>query len=434
MDEAVVVGYGTQKKKDLTASGKSINIKQIGDQPTSNVTQLLQGKVAGLAIGSSNTSRVRVRGINSNNLMDTLTATEKLDDVQVTAFNRVYRRMVTGSSTTQTSSALVASNQHHSAIRGIQTDDKPLFVVNNQIVDISLMKIDVDNVKSITVLKTKESIALYGSKGEKGAVLIETKAPVYYVNNIDKESYETYQENDFISAKNKPYSTFSIDVDNASYTNIRRFINHGQPIPKDAVRIEEMINFFKYNTPQPKNDHPYTINTEYGIAPWNPSHNILKVSLQGKTIIANQLPASNIVFLIDVSGSMDEPNKLPLLQASMKMLVGKMRAQDKVSIVTYAGNAGLVLPATSGAKKDTILHAIDKLSAGGSTAGAVGIELAYKIAKEQFIADGNNRVILATDGDFNVGVSSDSDLETLISEKRKSNIFLTCLGFGMGNY
>ncbi|PHK02173.1 hypothetical protein VF10_38675, partial [Nostoc linckia z13] len=251
---------------------------------------------------------------------------------------------------------------------------------------------------------------------------------------VDQEEYESFIENQFENPAISPLSTFSIDVDNASYTNIRRFLNNGQVVPKDAVRVEEMINFFKYNYPQPKGNEPFSINTVYSDAPWNPKHKLLKIGLQGKEIPTAKLPASNFVFLIDVSGSMSDENKLPLLKQSMKLLVKQMRKEDKIAIVVYAGAAGLVLPATSGAEKEKIVAALDNLNAGGSTAGGAGIELAYKIAAENFVKGGNNRVILATDGDFNVGASSNTDMQTLIEEKRKSGVFLTCLGYGMGNY
>ena len=250
----------------------------------------------------------------------------------------------------------------------------------------------------------------------------------------NQEDYEEFVENQFETPKNAPLSTFSIDVDNASYTNIRRFINNGQKVPKDAVRIEEMMNFFKYSYPQPKDNHPFSINTEYSDCPWNSKHCLLKIGLQGKSIPTDNLPASNLVFLIDVSGSMSDSNKLPLLKQSMKILVNELRKEDKVAMVVYAGAAGLVLPPTSGDQKQTIIDALDNLNAGGSTAGGAGIELAYKTAVANFIKGGNNRVILATDGDFNVGSSSNKDMETLIEEKRKSGVFLTCLGYGMGNY
>ncbi|MEB3381471.1 YfbK domain-containing protein [Flavobacterium psychrophilum] len=256
-----------------------------------------------------------------------------------------------------------------------------------------------------------------------------TKTPV--PNN---EDYNSWIENPFESPKTAPLSTFSIDVDNASYTNIRRLINNGQKVPKDAVRVEEMINFFKYQYPQPKDNHPFSITTQYSDCPWNSKHKLVQIGLQGKNIPTNDLPASNLVFLIDVSGSMNADNKLPLLIESLKILVEQLRKQDKVAIVVYAGAAGLVLPPTAGNEKQTIINALEKLNAGGSTAGGAGIELAYKTAQENFIKDGNNRVILATDGDFNVGSTSDSAMQTLIEDKRESGVFLTCLGYGMGNY
>lgn len=251
---------------------------------------------------------------------------------------------------------------------------------------------------------------------------------------VDQEEYESFEENKFENTATVPLSTFSIDVDNASYTNVRRFLNNGQTVPKDAVRVEEMINFFKYQYPQPTGNDVFSINTEYSDAPWNPKHKLLKIGLKGKEIPTADLPASNFVFLIDVSGSMSDSNKLPLLKQSMKLLVNQMRPQDRIAVVVYAGAAGLVLPSTSGGEKSTIINALNKLEAGGSTAGGAGIELAYKTALENFIKGGNNRVILATDGDFNVGASSDTDMQTLIEEKRKSGVFLTCLGYGMGNY
>lgn len=252
--------------------------------------------------------------------------------------------------------------------------------------------------------------------------------------DTNTEDYDSFVENPFEAPKNAPLSTFSIDVDNASYTNIRRFINNGQTVPKDAVRVEEMVNFFKYRYPQPKDVHPFSINTEYSASPWNANHKLLRIGLQGKQLPTVDLPASNLVFLIDVSGSMYAENKLPLLVQSLKILVRELRAEDQVAIVVYAGAAGLVLPTTSGNEKQKIVDALEALTAGGSTAGGAGIQLAYKVAQDHFIKNGNNRVILATDGDFNVGANSNSDMEKLIEEKRKSGVFLTCLGYGMGNY
>lgn len=264
------------------------------------------------------------------------------------------------------------------------------------------------------------------------AIITELPESIPFEEN--SESYTELEENQFESPKNNPLSTFSIDVDNASYTNIRRFINNGQKVPKDAVRVEEMMNFFKYTYPQPTDNHPFSINTEYSESPWNEKHKLLKIGLQGKNIPMTNLPKSNLVFLVDVSGSMSDDNKLPLLKESMKILVKELRKEDKVSIVVYAGSAGLVLEPTSGDEKETIMDAFDDLQAGGSTAGGEGIELAYKLAQQNFIKEGNNRVIIATDGDFNVGASSDDEMIDLIEEKRKSGVFLTVLGFGMGNY
>jgi len=248
------------------------------------------------------------------------------------------------------------------------------------------------------------------------------------------EDYSSINENVFHDPTRNPLSTFSIDVDAASYSNVRRFLNGSQLPPKDAVRIEELINYFSYDYPQPTNQDPFSVNTEVGRCPWNENHYLVHIGLQGKIIPTENLPASNLVFLIDVSGSMNAPNKLPLLKSAFKLLVEKLRPQDKVSMVVYAGAAGLVLSPTPGDQKSHIIASLENLQAGGSTAGGQGIILAYKTAREQFIKGGNNRVILATDGDFNVGISSNAGMEELIEEERKSGVFLTVLGFGMGNY
>ena len=248
------------------------------------------------------------------------------------------------------------------------------------------------------------------------------------------EGYSTIHENGFKKPVDDPLSTFSIDVDAASYSNMRRFLGYGQLPPKDAVRIEEMINYFQYDYEQPSGNDPFSIQTELTIAPWNSKHRLVQIGLQGKKIATEDLPPSNLVFLVDVSGSMQSANKLPLLKASFKMLVNELRPQDKVAIVVYAGAAGLVLPPTTGGEKGTIMKVLDELTAGGSTAGGAGIELAYKTAKAHFVEGGNNRVILATDGDFNVGASSNAAMERLIEKKREEGVFLTVLGYGMGNY
>ena len=252
--------------------------------------------------------------------------------------------------------------------------------------------------------------------------------------NQNTESYNGVEENDFHYATEDPLSTFSIDVDRASYSNIRRFINNGQLPPVDAVRVEEMINYFDYEYESPKGKDPVKIYTELGQAPWNSDHQLLQIGIKAKDLELESLPPSNIVFLIDVSGSMNQPNKLPLLKSSMKILVQQMRDKDRVAIVVYAGAAGLVLESTPGDDKQKIYNAIDNPSAGGSTAGGAGIKLAYQVALENFVEDGNNRIVLATDGDFNVGAASDSDMEALIKTKRDQGVFLTVLGFGMGNY
>jgi len=251
---------------------------------------------------------------------------------------------------------------------------------------------------------------------------------------FNTEEYAKIDDNGFKEVNKEPLSTMSIDVDRASYSNVRRFITKGSLPPADAVRVEEMINYFSYNYPQPKNDVPFSITTEYTECAWNKKHNLIHIGIKGRELKKENIPANNLVFLVDVSGSMSDPDKLPLVKSGLRLLVEQLREQDKVSMVVYAGSAGMVLPPTSGANKEKIMEAIENLDAGGSTAGGEGILLAYKTAKENFIASGNNRVILATDGDFNVGVSDDGSLVRLIEEKREDGIFLTVLGFGTGNY
>lgn len=249
--------------------------------------------------------------------------------------------------------------------------------------------------------------------------------------NIDAQ---TPNENQFLAVKAAPLSTFSIDVDNASYSMARKTLGFGRLPAPSSVRIEEFINYFQYQYKQPTGQHPFSVNTEVAKCPWNPQNYLVHVGLQGKQLDSRTLKPSNLVFLIDVSGSMGAPDKLPLLRKAFKMLVNNLGEQDRVAIVVYAGSAGLVLPSTSGTNKQKIMEALDRLNAGGSTAGGAGIKLAYKIAKENLIKEGNNRIILATDGDFNVGASSDEAMQSLIEEKRKEGIFITVLGLGMGNY
>jgi len=246
------------------------------------------------------------------------------------------------------------------------------------------------------------------------------------------EGYDPIDENSFKAVTQDPLSTFSLDVDAASYSNVRRFLNQGTLPPAGAVRVEEMINYFQYSYAQPKGEHPFSVYTELADCPWQPEHKLLLVGLQGKKVDTRELPASNITFLIDVSGSMNDENKLPLVKGALKLLADQLREQDRVSIVVYAGAAGLVLEPTS--DKTKIKQALDQLEAGGSTAGGAGIQLAYHTARQNFIKGGNNRVILCTDGDFNVGASSDDAMVSLIEKERASGVFLTVLGFGMGNY
>lgn len=388
LEEVVVTGaMGIKRRKDaVTSSYQVTSSKELTQSANPNVIRALTGKVSGLQINLASNSNTR--------------------------------KVLIGT-------------------RTISGNAETLIVIDGKISTADeLSKISPDDIESVNVIKGAQGTALYGEQGENGVIIAKLKKPTISPNPVipTDEDYNSLIENEFESPVTEPLSTFSIDVDNASYTNIRRFINEGQTVPKDAVRVEEMVNFFKYKYPQPTDNHPFSINTEYSNCPWNAKHQLLKIGLQGRNIDAEKLPNSNLVFLIDVSGSMGQQNKLPLLIQSLKVLVEQLRKEDKVSIVVYAGAAGLVLPSTAGNDKKTIIDALEKLQSGGSTAGGAGINLAYKIAEENFIKEGNNRVILATDGDFNVGSSSDYDMQSLIETKRKSGVFLTCLGYGMGNY
>jgi Ca-activated chloride channel family protein len=325
--------------------------------------------------------------------------------------------------------------------RSINETNEALIVIDGRVsTKAELDKLKAKKVKEIKVLKGATGSALYGSQGGNGVIIVKTKKSSYTmpkdadILRIENESYTKIHENKFKRAVLEPLSTFSIDVDKASYSNVRRLINNGQFVPADAVKIEEMVNYFNYNYPQPKGEHPFSINTEVAKTPWNKDTKLVKVGLQGKTYKNEALPASNLTFLIDVSGSMHSTKKLPLLKSAFKLLVNQLRDKDNVAIVVYAGAAGVVLEPTSGRNKDVIIKALDNLRAGGSTAGGQGIELAYKLAQQHFKKGGNNRVILATDGDFNVGASSNEAMEKLIVEKRKTGVFLSVLGFGYGNY
>ncbi|UUV21754.1 YfbK domain-containing protein [Paenimyroides aestuarii] len=409
--EVVVDSYRTTSKNTANTAVSTVTSKTIEGRPNASFIQTLQGQVPGLNIATGSgqpgaTSTVVLRGMGS-----------------------------------------------------INGNTEPLYVVDGTPVSArKVRKLNPNDIKSISVLKDSSATAIYGNRGANGVIKIDTQQTdqskkrksrkqrkkealqiqealkTIHPIEVDSESYESYQENLFESSHTNPVSTFSIDVDNAAYTNIRRFINNGQKVPKDAVRVEEMINFFKYDYPKPTDSHPFSINTEYSDSPWNPNHKLLKIGLQGKEIPSNQLLKSNFVFLVDVSGSMDDVNKLPLLKESMKVLLNELRSDDRVSIVYYASGVGVLLEPTKASEKSKIINAIDNMRAGGGTSGAAGLDLAYEMAAKHFIKDGNNRIILATDGDFNIGKSSDKEMQELIEEKRKSGVFLTCLGFGMGNY
>lgn len=412
LDAVVVVGYRTTTQKQVSVASNTVTTSNIKKRPNSSVIQKLQGQAAGLQIQNLNGQP--------------------------------------GSNTTI----------HLRGISSINGNTEPLIIIDGVPVDEdSFRAINPRDISSQTVLKDAAGTAIYGNRGANGVILITTnKGKTNYnlpkelkdnypdfkdqITEIEPQDYETFlneqyakiQENKFESTKLAPLSTFSIDVDKASYSNVRRMINNGQHIPPSAVKIEEMVNYFNYEYPQPKDEHPFSINTEVSKASWNKENRVVRIGIQGKEYGQEELPASNLTFLLDVSGSMGSDNKLPLLKKAFGLLVNQMREQDKVSIVVYAGAAGVVLPPTSGAQKETILKALNNLQSGGSTAGGAGIELAYRLAQDNFIKDGNNRVILATDGDFNVGVNSTSDLESMIVKKRKSGVFLSVLGFGYGNY
>jgi len=331
---------------------------------------------------------------------------------------------------------------------GTTGNERPLWIVDGKVVGYEF-KGDPNKIKDLTILKDAGAMSQYGARGANGVIVVDTKnrgnkkleyvpvekeiipEPEIPANN---EDYDLIFENIDKDTKVSPISTFSIDVDRASYANVRRFINQSQKPSRDAVRLEEMINYFEYEYPQPQDKTPFSINIESQECTWDKKKDLVLIGLQGEKINTEDVPATNLVFLIDVSGSMSSYNKLGLLKQSFGELVNKLRPQDKVSIVVYAGAAGVVLNPTSGAKKEQILNSLNNLQAGGSTAGGAGIELAYKLAKENFVHGGNNRVILATDGDFNVGASSDSEMVRLIESKRDDGIFLSILGFGMGNY
>lgn len=299
----------------------------------------------------------------------------------------------------------------------------------------TLAGVSVDKTGNVSVRGSRQETTFYyvdGVRVDSPSAMYEDKYDQEELSST--EGYDKPEENAFVSPLTESHSTFSLDVDKASYSNIRRMITYGQQPPPASVRVEEMVNYFEYDYKEPTGEHPIVVHQNLTTCPWNKEHQLLHLSAKAKEIDTELLPPSNLVYLVDVSGSMSQRNKLPLVIKSLKLLVEQLRPQDRVAIVTYAGQAGVALPSTSAADKSTIIAGLERLKSGGSTAGAEGIKTAYKIAKDNFIKGGNNRVILATDGDFNVGVNSAAGLEKLIEKKRKTGIFLSILGFGTGNY
>ena len=329
----------------------------------------------------------------------------------------------------------VDENEKYLIFSALGYADQKIKIGSKKIIDVK-MKSSAMALQDVVVIGygTQKSRMLTGKVA--GVIISRSPQPngFYQNNNYNTEDYDHITENGFKKVADDPLSTFSIDVDAASYSNVRRFLNNNQLPPAGAVRAEEMINYFKYQYPQPTGNDPFSINTELSDCPWNSQNKLLLIGLQGKKIAVDKLPPSNLVFLIDVSGSMMTENKLPLVKASMKMLTDQLRENDRISIVVYAGRAGVALQATDGSDKIKIKTAIDALEAGGSTAGGEGIQMAYKIAQQNFLKEGNNRIILCTDGDFNVGASSDDALVRMIEQERNKGIYLTVLGYGMGNY
>ena len=335
--------------------------------------------------------------------------------------------------------------------QGVTTDFDGKYTIkvkNGDILEFSFIgmkikQVKVSGQKIINVVLEEDNVALQevvvttGYVGKRNRKKDKQKKTVAY--SIYEESRETYKaidESGFKSTAKDPVTTFSADVDKASYSNVRRMLNYGQKPHKDAVRIEELINYFDYNYAPPSEGSktPLNATTTLSSCPWNPDNYLLRVGLQAKKIDLAKAPPSNIVFLIDTSGSMDEPNKMPLLKASFKLLLDNLRPEDRIAIVVYASQTGIALPSTSAKEKEKISKVIDDLVASGSTAGGAGLQTAYEVAEKNFLPKGNNRIILATDGDFNVGISSRDELQRLVEEKRNNGIYISVLGYGMGNY
>ncbi len=410
LDEVVVLAQGiSRESKALGYSVSEVRSKK--------VARRLAGKASGVQISSAsgtagNASNIVIRGISA-----------------LSNGNRKNHKALN-----QLENSIVPETNNKNA--GNKSIKETAYIVDGVLIHPSLNDLiegmDTENIDHKVSYNPVRAKKLFGNLDGKRCVVINTVRGNYRVEN--DESYKALFENEFKSVSYDPLSTFSIDVDRASYSNVRRMINNGQDIPLDAVKIEEMVNYFDYDYATPQDEKLFAVHTEVAQTPWNKESLLMKIGLKGKEINTDELPASNLTFLIDISGSMSYANKLPLLKSAFQVLVKKLREQDKVSIVVYAGAAGVVLEPTSGNEKEKIMNAINNLNAGGSTAGGQGIELAYKLAQQNFKKKGNNRIILATDGDFNVGMNSDKAMETLIEEKRESGVFLTCIGFGMGNY
>lgn len=403
-DKLVFSFVGMKSKEIIVGKSSIINVRLEADNVLDEVV------ITAYGVGNRNLTTTTVIS-NSESLQG------KVAGVQITNVNGLTR------------------NSNTIKIRGaasINANNQPLYIIDGNPVSYNskkIKKLNPNKIKEIKVLKNATATAIYGSRGANGVIVINTN-----LGNFQSEAYKKIKENEFDHVAFSPLSTFSIDVDKAGYSNVRRFINNGSKVPEDAVKIEEMINYFNYDYAQPTGEHPFAIQTEVSSTPWDKDSKLVRIGLQGKNVRKENIPPSNLVFLIDVSGSMSDYNKLPLLKSAFKLLINQLRDEDRVSIVVYAGAAGVVLEPTKGNNKTKILDALNNLEAGGSTAGGAGLKLAYKIAEKNFKKKGNNRIILATDGDFNVGLSSDYAMEKLITEKRKSGVFLTALGFGMGNY
>ncbi|RZN82912.1 MAG: DUF3520 domain-containing protein [Winogradskyella sp.] len=448
LDEVVITGYTTTTKAKSRVASVRVSSQTIENRPNAGFVQTLSGQVPGLNIATSSgqpggNSLVQLRGVSSiNGNKEPLFIVNGIP-VNENSFRALNPNDIKSLDVIKEAKALsIYGNRGKNGViiittgKGKYINPDALYIVDGVAIkkqdNFAIANISDTDIDSKIEYSKAEAKRKFGKDAKHGCVVITTHKGNFRIQ--DDETYTVINENVFERTTLSPLSTFSIDVDKASYSNVRRMINNGEIIHPDAVKIEEMVNYFNYEYPQPTDEHPFSINTEVVKTPWHENTNLVRIGLQGKTYKNEELPASNLTFLIDVSGSMGNRNKLPLLKSAFKLLVNQLRQQDKVSIVVYAGAAGVVLEPTSGDKKDKIIAALDKLNSGGSTAGGAGIELAYKLAEKNYKKNGNNRVILATDGDFNVGASSDKAMEELIEEKRKSGVFLSVLGFGYGNY